>query len=268
MKTKTHDRDLGPAIHRVAEILCCLGSLVAPWPNKGFWRARGLALHGRTLYPCSDSDREDHGNAGQLARIDAVTGDQEILLNTMDYPQFPAVGANGTVYFTLARDNSLVAYDPAATFRDAAAPVDRVTRSSVRGGSIAWGGPARGTSFTIKAQSISLAGNFRPEAGALQMDGWTEIPADRFKLNPNDLYPHHDAEHPSPGIFELPEIESTCGAGQLHVEVFALRRHQGSRWPMQHVGTALGSPAAGFSEKPEAFRFYCSWTAAPPQAAR
>ena len=30
---------------------------------KGIWRARVMALHDRTLYLCSESDREDHGNA-------------------------------------------------------------------------------------------------------------------------------------------------------------------------------------------------------------
>jgi len=236
--------------------------------TKDFWRVRGLALHGSSLYLCSESNREDHGNAGQLVRIDTTTGAEEILLTRLDYPQFPAISSDGKVYFTLARDNRLVAYEPAATFLDGSAPVDRVARSSVRGGSIAWGGPARGTRFTIKAQSISLAGNFRPDAGASQMDGWIEIPANRFQLNPKDLYPIHDAEHPGPGLFEMPKIESSCGAGKLHVEVFPLRRHQSSRWPMQYAGTAKESPASGFSEQPEAFRFFFAWTAAPPKPAR
>ena len=236
--------------------------------SKGFWRARGLALHDRILYLCSESDREDHGNAGQLVRIDTMTGSQEILLDRLDYPQFPAVSSTGTVYFTLARDNRLVAYDPAAPFRKLPTPSDKVTRSSVRGGSVIWGKAPSGIPFTIRAQSVSLTGSLQPDRDEPHMDGWIEVPADPFKLNPNDLYPHHDAEHPSPGIFELSPVEFTCGAGTLHVEVFPLRRHQGSRWPMQHAGTAQESPAPGFSEQPEAFRFYFSWTAASPKPAR
>jgi len=235
---------------------------------QGFWRTRGLALHDRILYLCSESNREDHGNAGQLVRIDTMTGAQEILLDRLDYPQFPAVSSTGTVYFTLARDNRLVAHDPAAPFRSSSSTSKHVKRSSVRGGSVTWGKAPSGTPFTIRAQSILLSGSLQPDPGATHMDGWIEIPADRFKLDPNDLYPHHDAEHPSPGIFELPPVKSTCGAGELHVEVFPLRRHQGSRWPMQHVGTANESPAPGFSEAPEAFRFYFSYTAAPAKPAQ
>jgi hypothetical protein len=229
--------------------------------NKGFWRVRGIALHGNSLYVCSEANREDHGNSGQLVKIDSTNGNEEILFNRLDYPQFPAASPDGKVYFTLGRDNCLVVYDPAALYHDAAIPAESGTRSSARGGSIAWGGSKEGTPFSITAQSVSLSGNFVPTAGASQMDGWIEIPANRFKLNPNDLYPIHDAEHPAPGLFELPKVETTSAAGRLHVEVFPLRRHEGSRWPMQNVGTASESPNAGFSEQPDAFRFYFTWSA-------
>jgi hypothetical protein len=159
----------------------------------------------------------------------------------------------------------LVVFDPAASFRKIDGSPEPVTAFHVRSGSVAWGAAANGTPFSIRAQSVQLTGVFLPNEGATQMDGWIEIPADRFQLNPNDLYPHHDAEHPAPGLFELPQIQSGCGSGKLHVEVFPLRRHQGSRWPMQQVGTAKESPAPGFSEQPAAFLFYFSWSAALPE---
>jgi sugar lactone lactonase YvrE len=231
--------------------------------NKGFWRLRGIALHGHNLYACSEANREDHGNSGQLVRIDTTNGNEVVLFNRLDYPQFPAASQDGKIHFTLGRDNRLVSYHPTAAYHDAAAPATIATRSSVRGGNITWGSPETGHAFTLKAQSVSLTGNLLPSAGATQMDGWIEIPANRFTLNPHDLYPIHDAEHPGPGLFELPKVEATCGSGQFHVEVFPLRRHEGSRWPMQNVGTAHESPNANFSEQPDAFRFYFSWTAPP-----
>ena len=234
----------------------------------GFWRARGLAIDGDTLFLCSESDREDHGNAGQLVQVDAQTGKTTIVLDGVDYPQFPAVGPTGIVFFTLARDNQLVSFDPTAPFRPAAPPAEKVQRTGlekacVRGGSIGWEASAAGVPFSIRAQELSIAGHFQPAAGSARMEGWFEIPAERFQLNPNDLYPHHDAEHPGPGLFELPQVESTCGSGRLQLDVLPQRRHQGCRWPMQHVGTSEESPAPGFSEQPEAFRFYFRWTAAP-----
>jgi len=235
---------------------------------KGFWRARGLAIHGDTLFVCSDSDREDHGNAGQLVQVDAQTGKTTIVLNGVDYPQFPAIGSTGVVFFTLARDNQLVSFDPSSPFHPAAPPAELVkqtglAKTCVRGGSIGWEASAAGVPFVIRSQDLSIAGRFQPAAGSSRIEGWFEIPAERFQLNPNDLYPHHDAEHPGPGVFELPQVESTCDAGRLQVDVIPRRRHQGCRWPMQHVGTSEESPAAGFSEQPEAFRFSFRWTAAP-----
>ena len=234
----------------------------------GFWRARGLAIDGETLFLCSESDREDHGNAGQLVQVDARTGATTVVLEGVDYPQFPAVGPTGVVFFTLARDNQLVSLDPNSPFHPSAPPAELahdtgLQQARVRGGSIGWEASAAGVPFAIRAQGLSIAGHFQPAVGSPRMDGWFEIPAERFQLNPNDLYPHHDAEHPGPGLFELPQVESTCGSGRLQVDVLPQRRHEGCRWPMQHVGTSEESPAAGFSEQPEAFRFYFRWTAAP-----
>lgn len=232
---------------------------------RGFWRARGMALHGNSLYLCCESNREDQGNAGQLVRIDTTTSDREILLDRLDYPQFPAASPDGGIYFTLGRDNRLMVFNPAAFFHKIDASPAPIAESHVRSGNIVWAPAAEGATFSIRAQPVQVTGVFRPDEGSTNMDGWIEIPADQFQLNPNDLHPHHDAEHPAPGLFELPQIQSGCDSGKLHVEVFPIRRHQGSRWPMQQVGTAKESPAPGFSEQPAAFLFYFSWSAAPPK---
>jgi len=208
---------------------------------------------------CTESNREDQGNAGQLVCIDTVTGTYEILLDKLDYPQFPAVSADGRIYFTLGRDNCLVVFDPATPFHDTACPVDGVARLTVRGGRIVWGDSHSGIPFSIHMQAMLIRGLFQPTSGSQQMEGWIEIPADRFHLNTSDLYPRHDSEHPAPGVFELPKSNSQCGRGGIQVEVFPLRRHQGRRWPMQNVGTSEESPAPGFNEQPKAFRFYFRW---------
>lgn len=228
----------------------------------GFWRARGIALSGAHLYLCTEADREDHGNSGLLVRIDTLSGKQETLVEKLDYPQFPAADAQGKIYFTLARDNKLMLYDPASPFRVAAAPASEVQRAAVRGGHIQWVPSADGTSFSILSQSVKLQGSFHLDEGASFMDGYLDVAADRFDLNPRQLYDTFDGEHPAPGIFELPKIRPECASGTITVQVLPLRRHQGQRWPMQNVGTPRESPAPGFSEQPEAFRFYIHWT--PP----
>ncbi len=228
---------------------------------KGFWRARGLALQGSNLYLCTESNRADHGNAGLLVRIDSATGVAETLLDDLDYPQFPAASAAGPVYFTLGRDNRLVSYDAAAPFREGEAPPRGGAKSRVRGGRLVWEESGAGIGFALRAQKCVLRGRLLPDAGVRRMDGWLEIPAERFALNREDLYPVHDAEHPGPGLFELPEVAWSSAAGALRGEVFPRRAHEGCRWPMREVGTRLEAPAAGFSEQPVAFRFYFCWTA-------
>ena len=232
---------------------------------EGFWRARGLALHEGILYLCTESNREDHGNAGQLISICTKTGSKKVLIDSLDYPQFPSVGCDGKIYFTLGRDNVLAVCDPAASFHKFKVDTDTMTNFSVRGGTIAWKAIPGGIPFFIRAQSLLLSGSIIPDAGAKSVDGWVELPADQFQLNPADLHPKHDAEHPAPGIFELPRIESGCDSGRLKVDVFPLRRQQGCRWPMQNVGTADESPAPGFSEQPTSFLCYFSWSATPPK---
>lgn len=229
----------------------------------GFWRARGIALSGAQLYLCTEADREDHGNSGLLVHINTLTGVTETLIDNLDYPQFPAADAQGRIYFTLGRDNKLMRYDPASPFQITPSPAPDVQRATVRGGHITWTPVAAGTFFTIQSQSRTLQGSLQLDENAAFMDGYFDVPANRFDLNPSPLYHNFDREHPSPGIFELPSVQAKCAAGTITVQVIPLRCHQGQRWPMQNAGTPNESPAPGFSEQPEAFRFYFHWS--PPE---
>lgn len=230
--------------------------------GRGFWRARGLALSGTQLYLCTEADREDHGNSGLLVRINTLTGAAETLIDHLDYPQFPAADAEGRIYFTLGRDNKLMRYDPASPFQAGSSPGPDVQKASVRGGRITWTPSVDGTFFTIQSQSRTMQGFLKLDEGASSMDGCIEVPANQFDLSLDPLYHVFDSEHPSPGIFELPSVEARCASGTIKVEVLPLRCHQGQRWPMKNVGSPTESPAPGFSEQPEAFRFYLHWS--PP----
>jgi len=226
----------------------------------GFWRARGLALSGSQLYLCTEANREDQGNSGLLVRIDTLTGAQETLLDRLDYPQFPAADAQGKIYFTLGRDNKLMLYDPASPFQVAHNPAPDVQRAIVRGGHITWNPSHGGTSFSIQSKSFRLQGFLHLDKGVTSMNGYLDVPANLFDLNPRPLYTTFDGEHPAPGIFELPSAQNMCASGTITVVVLPLRCHQGKRWPMQNAGTPNESPAPGFNEQPEAFRFYFHWT--------
>ncbi len=226
----------------------------------GFWRARGITLSGTQLYLCSESNLEDQGNSGLLVRIDSLTGAQETLLDKLDYPQFPAADAKGKIYFTLARDNKLMLYNPASPFQVATGAAPDVQRAIVRGGHITWTPLDGWTSFSIQSQNRTLQGFLHLDENASSMDGYLDVPANRFDLKTSPRYNNFDSEHPSPGIFELPSAKAACASGAITVQVVPLRCHQGQRWPMQNAGTSNESPAPGFSEQPEAFRFYFHWT--------
>jgi len=226
----------------------------------GFWRARGIALSGTQLYLCTESNREDQGNSGLLVRIDTLTGAQETLIDKLDYPQFPAADAQGRISFTLGRDNKLMLYDPAAPFQVAPSAAPDVQRAIVRGGHLTWAPFDGGVSFSIQSKNRTLQGSLHLDKSASSMDGYIDVPANRFDLNTSALYITFDSEHPSPGIFELPTVQAKCASGTITVQVLPLRRHQGQRWPMQNTGASNESPASGFSEQPEAFRFYFHWT--------
>jgi sugar lactone lactonase YvrE len=226
----------------------------------GFWRARGIALSGTELYLCTESNREDHGNSGLLVRINALTGVAETLIDHLDYPQFPAADAQGRIYFTLGRDNKLMRYDPIDPFQIAPGNAPDLQRATVRGGRISWNPSDGGTCFTILAQSRTIQGFLHPDENAASMEGCLDVPANRLELNPVALHTTFDSESPSPGIFELPSVQARCSSGNITVQVLPLRCHKGQRWPMQNAGTPNESPAPGFSERPEAFRFYFHWS--------
>jgi sugar lactone lactonase YvrE len=225
----------------------------------GFWRARGIALHGRHLYLCTEANREDQGNSGLLVRIDTGSGEQETIMERLDYPQFPATDARGHIFFTLGRDNKLMHVDPAAAFRMVTAPAPGVNTAAVRGGRVQWETPSDGIPFSLESQRLTIRGDLLPDKDAGSMDGYFDVPASHFTLSPRPLHETFDRDHPAPGVFELPSVRAECDSGAISVQVLPLRRHQGQRWPMRNVGTRDESPAPGFDEQPEAFRFYFHW---------
>ena len=82
----------------------------------GFARARGLALQPNgDLYLATEANVWDNGSSGVLVKI-APSGSSTVVLQGLDYPQFPGIGTDGQVYLTLARDNKLVSYNPTNAF--------------------------------------------------------------------------------------------------------------------------------------------------------
>lgn len=225
----------------------------------GFWRARGIALHGRHLYLCTEANREDQGNSGLLVRIDTGSGEQETIMERLDYPQFPATDAQGPIFFTLGRDNKLMRVDPAAAFRMVTAPAPGVNTAAVRGGRVQWETPSDGIPFSLESQRLTIRGDLLPDKDAGSMDGYFDVPASHFTLSPRPLHDTFDRDHPAPGVFELPSVRAECDSGAISVQVLPQRRHQGQRWPMRNVGMRDESPAPGFDEQPEAFRFHFHW---------
>ncbi|MEI6399778.1 MAG: hypothetical protein WCO71_13500, partial [Pseudomonadota bacterium] len=151
-------------------------------------------------------------------------------------------------------------YDPASPFQVVSNPDPDVQKATVCGGRIVWAPSDDGACFSIQSKSRMLQGTLHPDENAASMDVYLDVPANRFDLNQNPLYTTFDGEHPSPGTFELPSVQAKCASGMITVQVLPLRCHQGKRWPMQNAGTPNESPAPGFSEQPEAFRFYFHWS--------
>jgi streptogramin lyase len=226
----------------------------------GFWRARGLALSGSRLYLCTEADREDHGNSGRLVRIDTLTGEQETLLDNLDYPQFPSVDSQGRIYFTLGRDNKLMLYDPESPFQVVSSPDSDVQKARVRGCRITWNPLDEETGFSIRSKDRMLRGSLHPDGNSGFMDVCFDMSASCFELSSDPLFTAFDGEHPSPGIFELPSVQTRSASGLITIHVLPIRCHQGKRWPMQNAGTPNESPAPGFCEKPEVFRFHVHWS--------
>lgn len=216
----------------------------------GLWRARGLAFHPNgKLYAVTEANAWDQGNSGLLVEIDPAKKTTKNLLTGIDYAQFPAVGPDGRIYVTAARDEKLIAYDPAQQFtsqviaeRDLELSVENATwRETIAQAAFPLG---------LKVDSVAVDGFLTFGQGASDASMWLKVPASRFPaVDPNQ-------SSPGPGFFHTPTVTVDWRYGDSQGFAVPLREHVRCRWPMTNVGTVNESPAPDFSEDPEAFLVY------------
>ncbi len=216
----------------------------------GLWRARGLAFHPNgKLYAVTEANAWDQGNSGLLVEIDPTKKTTKNLLAGIDYAQFPAVGPDGRIYVTAARDEKLVAYDPAQQFTSQAI-AEPDLQLSVENAT--WRETIAQASFPLglKIDSVAVDGYLTFGRGASDASMWLKLPASRFSaFDPNQ-------SAPGPGFFQTPTVTVDWRYGDSQGFAVPLRDHVRCRWPMTNVGTVNESPAPDFSEDPEAFLVY------------
>ena len=216
----------------------------------GLWRARGLAFHPNgKLYAVTEANAWDQGNSGLLVEIDPTKKTTKNLLAGIDYAQFPAVGPDGRIYVTAARDEKLVAYDPAQQFTSQAI-AEPDLQLSVENAT--WRETIAQASFPLglTIDSVAVDGYLTFGQGASDASMWLKLPASRFSaVNPNQ-------SSPGPGFFQTPTVTVDWHYGDSQGFAVPLRDHVRCRWPMTNVGTVNESPAPDFSEDPEAFLVY------------
>lgn len=216
----------------------------------GLWRARGLAFHPNgKLYAVTEANAWDQGNSGLLVEIDPAKKTTKNLLAGIDYAQFPAVGPDGRIYVTEARNEKLVAYDPAQQFRSQAI-AEPDLQLSVENAT--WRETIAQAAFPLglKIDSVAVDGYLTFGQGASDASMWLKLPASRFPaFNPNQ-------SSPGPGFYPTPTVTVDWHYGGSQGYAVPLRDHVRCRWPMTNVGTVNESPAPDFSEDPEAFLVY------------
>jgi hypothetical protein len=142
------------------------------------------------LYAVTEANAWDQGNSGLLVEIDPAKRTTKNLLTGIDYVQFPAVGPDGRVYVTAARDEKLVAYDPAHQFAsqaiaepDLALSVENATwRETAAQGAFPFG---------LTIDTVAVGGYLTFGQGASDASMWLKLPASRFSAV--------DAKQSSPG---------------------------------------------------------------------
>ena len=216
----------------------------------GLWRARGLAFHPNgKLYAVTEANAWDQGNSGLLVEIDPTKKTTKNLLAGIDYAQFPAVGPDGRIYVTAARDEKLVAYDPAQQFTSQAI-AEPDLQLSVENAT--WRETIAQAAFPLglKIDTVAVDGYLTFGQGASDASMWLKLPASRFSA----LGLNQSA--PGPGFFQTPAVTVDWHYGDSQGFAVPLREHVRCRWPMTDVGTVNESPAPDFSEDPEAFLVY------------
>ncbi|MHB1105982.1 MAG: T9SS type A sorting domain-containing protein, partial [Lutibacter sp.] len=180
-------------------------------------------------------------------------------LEGIDYPQFPSIGSDGNIYFTLTRDSWLAMYNPNVSTSVNNWSENSSVKIGISEGQ--WSSGGSSNNLTIKVGStLSFSGNISSNINNGTVHGWIRIPENLLSVNLSELYtPCYTSEHPTPGIFKLPEITYKVETGSCLISSVVLRGHVGQRWPMQNIGTCNESPSAGFSEEPIAYLIYFSW---------
>ena len=216
----------------------------------GLWRARGLAMHPNgKLYTVTEANAWDQGNSGLLVEIDPTKKTTKNLLTGIDYAQFPAVGPDGRIYVTAARDEKLVAYDPAQKFTSQAI-AERDLELSVENAT--WQETIAPTAFPLglTIDAVAVDGYLTFGQGASDASMWLKLPASRFPA----FAPTQSS--PGPGFFQTPKVTVDWHYGDSRGYAVPLRDHVRCRWPMSDVGTVNESPQPDFSETPEAYLVY------------
>ena len=227
----------------------------------GFARARGVALHpDGSLYVITEANVWDNGNSGVLVKI-ATNGVATQVVKGIDYAQFPAIGTNGILYVTSARDNKLLAYDSAHNFSGQSNPKPGVTLiaegATWQTGSGNYPIQLRLTNTASPANALNLTGYLQTAQGATQSKLWFNVPATNFTISLAQLT--NSAGNTNSGMFALPSASVGWNYGPANVQVIPLRTHQFCRWPMTNPGDpATETPAAGFAETPVSYLVYVS----------
>ena len=234
----------------------------------GFSRGRGLALHpSGDLYAASEANVWDNGNSGVLFKI-ATNGVVTPVLTGIDYPQFPAIGSDGKVYFGLGRDLQLACYDPRHSFTPQVISSPAGLALTAEGAT--WG-PGAGLNYPIGVKitnpdnagdSLTVTNYITFEPGATDMRMWLNVPVTNLSISLVQV--PDTAGNPNSGLFKVPNVSVTWPYGSGAGIAVPLRIHQRCRWPMTNGGDACCSaPAPDFAETPVSYLVYVSVVGPP-----
>ncbi|MEI7956231.1 MAG: hypothetical protein WCJ66_13775 [Verrucomicrobiota bacterium] len=233
----------------------------------GFSRGRGLALHPNgDIYLAAEANVWDNGNSGLLVKI-TTNGAVTRVVTGIDYPQLPAIGADGKVYVTLARDNELTCYDPQNSFAPQTVSTPGVTLTAE---GATWQETAGGNypfrlhlaNTNNPADAMTIPGYLRINPGADKISLWWNVPVTNFNISLAQV--PNASGNTNSGQFILPAGSVNWAYGSANVSVIPLREHRRCRWPMTHIGDgSLEAPAPDFGERPVSYLVYVS-VASPP----
>ena len=226
----------------------------------GFGRCRGMAFApDGSIYVAAESSVWDDGNSGVIEHI-STNGTATNVLSGLDYPQFPSVASDYKVYFTLARDNELVAYDPNNSFslQKVAQPDLTLTAQGANWEAVA----GANYPFQLKltdpgnpSDSLTILGYLKVPTGNNQVNMWWNVPVTNLDITLAQL--PNAAGNTNSGLYQLPAVSVNWAYGAASASVIPLREHQGCRWPMTNINNAaIIAAAPGFAETPLSYLVY------------